>query len=217
MSESALIIFAKNPILGNVKTRIGFDLGEEKALEIYQELLEITFQIIQPLNIPKYLYWDTYPKNLKLGEGMIPKLQKGIDLGQRMENAFKEVLNIHKQACIIGTDCPYLKKEHIESAFSSLDSHFDFCVGPALDGGYYLLGIKSHSAIWFQNIKWSQADVFTRTWNIGVKHNLKGYSLPKLGDIDTMEDYKTWKSLTILQIDDSPYERQSESLNCLDR
>ncbi len=195
MEDNAIIIFSKNLNLGTVKTRIAKTLGEEKALQIYKELLEYTESILDMITVHRYVFWDLEipgkPEYFS-HTNYIHKTQSGENLGEKIENAFFEILKIHKNVLIIGTDCPYLKTHHIEKSFDSL-KNYDYCIGPATDGGYYLLGLKEFSSSWFRNISWSTESVFSETQNKAKEMRLRGYALPVLSDVDVEDDYYKWK------------------------
>ena len=110
------------------------------------------------------------------------------DLGLKMQHAIEEQLLINEKVCIIGTDCAELKQEHLESAFVALGQN-DFVLGPANDGGYYLLGLKSSHPELYQNIDWSTEVVLSQTID-RIKSLKKSYFLlPELIDVDTEEDW----------------------------
>ncbi len=189
MQDSLLIIFAKNPELGKVKTRLAADIGDKKALEIYRFLLQYTAVQTEKLSVGKRLYFSE--KISKTGifsdEIFSKKIQKGKDLGERMENAFRDAfLEKYRKVVIIGTDLPEITTELLNKAFRVLDEN-DYVFGPAKDGGYYLLGMKClHSAL-FQNINWSTATVLEESLvKISKKKTVK--LLKPLNDIDTIED-----------------------------
>ena len=195
MEDNAIIIFSKNINLGTVKTRIAKTLGEEMALNIYKELLEYTESILDNMNVPRYIFWDLeVPINPEYftHKAYLHKIQRGENLGERIENAFYEILKIHKNVLIIGTDCPYLTIHHLEESFDSL-KNYDYCIGPASDGGYYLLGLKEFSPNWFRNITWSTKKVFSETQSNAKEMDLEGYVLPILSDVDEEVDYYKWK------------------------
>ncbi len=195
MEDNAIIIFSKNLKLGTVKTRIAKTLGEEKALQIYKELLEYTESILDNITVHRYIFWDLeIPGKHEYFShtNYIHKTQSGENLGEKIENAFFEILKIHKNVLIIGTDCPYLTTYHIEESFDSL-KNYDYCIGPATDGGYYLLGLKEFSSSWFRNISWSTESVFSETQNKAKEMRLRGYVLPILSDVDVEDDYYKWK------------------------
>ncbi|TGN07160.1 TIGR04282 family arsenosugar biosynthesis glycosyltransferase [Leptospira ilyithenensis] len=197
MEERALIIFAKNPRLGKVKTRLAEGLGEILALEVYIELLRITDHIIRSLPVTKYIYWDGgIPENQNyFSEDCIHRKQVNGDLGLKMGEAFSEVLKEHSLVCIIGTDCPYLSSEILVNAYENLAGKADYVIGPALDGGYYLLGLKKVFTGLFQDMVWSTDKVYETTVKRGENLNLSSYILRELGDIDSLNDYKNWKGI----------------------
>jgi uncharacterized protein len=198
MDSHAIVVLSKNLTRGNVKTRLAKTVGEEKAYQIYKELLKYTEILLDSISIPRYIFWASKipsKPDYFSNQAYHHKFQRGENLGERMENAFSEILHLHKKVLIIGTDCPYLKKNHLEEAFASLQT-YDYCIGPALDGGYYLLGLKKFSSTWFRNITWSTEKVFSETQRKAREMELKGYVLPVLGDVDVEEDYDRWKSST---------------------
>ncbi len=197
MEDRALIIFAKNPRLGKVKTRLAESLGEILALKVYIELLRITEDIVRSLPVTKYIYWDGgIPENQNyFSEDCIHRKQVNGDLGLKMGEAFSEVLKEHSLVCIIGTDCPYLSSEILVNAYENLAGKADYVIGPALDGGYYLLGLKKVITELFQDMVWSTNEVYEITTKRGRDLNLFSHNLPKLGDIDDARDYKTWKRI----------------------
>ena len=188
--NSALIVFIKNPRLGKVKTRLARTLGDEKALRIYQALLSHTRLVSLGLDIDRHLYYSHFIDHNDnwSSENFDKQLQLGNDLGARMANAFQEILKRYDKAIIIGSDCASLSPEIIKNAFGLLDEN-DFVIGPALDGGYYLLGMKELHQEIFQDIEWSTSSVFDRTVQ-KIKSLNKTFSLaPKLSDIDTEADW----------------------------
>ncbi len=189
-SLAALIVFIKNPVLGRVKTRIAATAGEIQALQIYQKLLEITQkQCIHYLGT-KYLFYNDFIDPLDAWDPnvFIKKLQSGNDLGLRMQHAFCEVFQQHSKVIIIGSDCPYLKTTHLEAASVLLDT-YDCVIGPAKDGGYYLLGLNSLQARLFQDKNWSSATVLYESLLDLKQLNLSYKMLEVLEDIDTLESW----------------------------
>ncbi len=190
MNLSHLIIFAKNAELGKVKTRLAKDVGEENALEIYMALLQHTEQVTRPVLAQKKCYYSDFIANSDMfNDAHYEKsIQKGDDLGERMYNAAKassgEWAN---KIIIIGSDCYELNSGIIEEAFKALDSH-DFVIGPAEDGGYYLIGMTELYPEIFLNKVWSTENVFLDTLLDIQKLNKTHYLLPTLSDVDTFED-----------------------------
>lgn len=195
-SQNALIIFIKNPEKGKVKTRLADSVGDDKALEIYEQLLKITLEIVTNVNCKKYLYYsDKIAKNdIWDNKVFIKKLQKGQDLGERMLNAFTEVFaeEFIKNVVIIGSDCPSLPPTFIDKAFEEL-RHNSFVIGPAYDGGYYLLAMRALRYEIFEKIIWSGPYVLSDTLKKINKMVKTYYLLPALPDVDTLEDWELYK------------------------
>lgn len=192
MYHSALIIFVKNPEKGKVKTRLGRSVGDEKALEVYHELLRITKSVADPLSVNKQVWYSQFvDKNDLWSDGNYEKCpQTGETLGQRMQNAFQKAFESGDQkVVIIGSDCASLRTEIVQEAFDELDSH-DVVVGPAQDGGYYLLGMSADYTELFEGKSWSTSSVLKSTLvqieNLQLSHHL----LPTLNDIDTEADLR---------------------------
>lgn len=200
---NALIIFIKNPELGKVKTRLARTVGDVKALEIYLQLQEITHKTIleyaKEAPILPYLFYsnfidsdDKWPNDF-----YVKKVQTGADLGERMLHAFQDVLKKHQKACIIGSDCPTLSASIISQAFESLEDNA-YCIGPSVDGGYYLLGInqtvETDIDFLFENIAWSTENVLPETVKRIGENNQKYVLLPTLNDIDDEEDWQQYLS-----------------------
>ena len=190
LNNSLLLILTRNPELGRCKTRLAAKVGDEAALDIYKFLLNHTVSFTKELNVEKWVYysesiwendiWDrnTYQK----------KLQIGNDLGKRMLNAFQEGFNSgFEKIIIIGSDMYHLSQADLEEAFLRLEEH-DYVVGPAEDGGYYLLGMKSLKKEVFQNKSWGTDTVLSDT----LKDLQSGsiFMLPERNDVDYYEDIK---------------------------
>lgn len=192
-TSSALITFVKNPKKGKVKTRLAQSVGDEKALQIYQALLEHTRQICLKIPAHRYLYYSSFidEKDNWSNTAFHKALQPDGDLGERMSTAFKQVLQKHDKAIIIGSDCASLKAEIIEQAFDLLEEH-DFVLGPAIDGGYYLLGMRQLLPALFTDIPWSTDKVADITRQ---RIQAEGFSLAEvatLSDIDYEEDWEKY-------------------------
>ncbi|EOQ98408.1 transferase 1, rSAM/selenodomain-associated [Leptospira wolbachii serovar Codice str. CDC] len=195
MEKNKLIIFAKQPKLGKVKTRLAASIGEEKTLKVYYELLAITKFVTSTIEVDRIVFWDHLMdgSSKEFEFGYRNEIQETGDLGFKMEIAFqKEFQSGAKKIIIIGTDCPFLTKEILQNAFAALD-HSDFVLGPALDGGYYLLGMKEFSSFVFKSIPWSTEDVLSLTINSIEKNNKTVTLLDSLCDIDDIDDLKFWK------------------------
>lgn len=190
-TDRALIIFVRRPELGKVKTRLAATVGNEKALAIYKELLMHTFMIAQNVNADKHVFYheEIEENDFWNAEGFTKHTQINADLGVKMQSAFETVLHMgYKNCIIIGSDCFQLTTQLIEDAFTFLEQN-DVVIGPANDGGYYLLGMKKMFSFLFTNKEWSTSSVFDDTINDIEKNNLQLAILPELIDVDTEEDW----------------------------
>jgi rSAM/selenodomain-associated transferase 1 len=190
-TRKALIIFIKNPEKGKVKTRLAQTVGAEKALAIYKALLGHTRRIAEVLPCQRYLFYDQYinKKDDWSNRKFHKLLQASGDLGKRMATAFQTVFEKNQSVVIIGSDCASLNPGIIEEAFEKLAS-FPYVIGPAMDGGYYLLGMQRFTPELFQNMPWSTADVFPTTIERIEALDATYHLLPKLSDIDYEEDWE---------------------------
>jgi len=188
MTKNLSIVFVRNPELGKVKTRLAKTIGDKKALNIYILLLKHTESVLQKVSSDKVVYYSEEIQNNDLWSDRCfqKKLQKGNDLGERMQHAFEMAFKEgYEKVVIVGSDLFDLKAVHIENAFKALENH-DLVIGPSLDGGYYLLGMKVlHPAV-FKNKQWGTDSVLETTLKNLEQENVK--LLEALNDIDTFED-----------------------------
>ncbi len=190
MAENHLIIFVKNPIPGTVKTRIARTVGDEKAVQVYQELLAYTQQITQGLPYHRVVYYGDFINSDDDWNGYDKRLQTQGDLGQRMLSAFEEQFQAGaNKVIIIGSDCLEITSDHIQLAFEALDQA-DVVMGPATDGGYYLLGMKKLHSFLFENMPWSQPELRQLTELAILQNGLTVELLEALTDIDEWADYE---------------------------
>lgn len=190
LSTTALVIFVRNPISGQVKTRLAKDIGDERALEIYQQLLQHTLEITRSLSFRKFIYYADEVSDYDLWSvpGYTKRKQNGNDLGERMLNSFKELFDQgFTQIIIIGSDCLQLKMETLEEALALLESN-NAVIGPARDGGYYLLGLTKFYPELFINKPWSTDKVFAKTIEDFIDFGISYAFLEELSDIDTVAD-----------------------------
>ena len=189
-SKNLLLIFTRNPELGKCKTRLAATIGDESALEIYKFLLAHTVKITSNLNLAKQVYYSVRVRENDIWDSLLyaKKKQTGSDLGERMANAFQAgFADGFEKICIIGSDLFDLSQEDIEQAFAKLDTN-DVVIGPALDGGYYLLGLKVMNANIFKDKNWGTATVMKDT--LEDLKNLKIHLLEARNDVDVYEDIK---------------------------
>lgn len=201
MISNALIIFTRNPELGKCKTRLANSVGNEEALKIYKYLLQHTANVSKKVDAERFVFYsdDIQQKDIWDNSYFNKKLQKGDDLGERMENAFKHLfLDGFKKVVIVGSDLLDLSETIIENAYKKLDDN-DAVIGPAQDGGYYLLGMKNLNENVFKNKSWGNNTVFEKTEQDFSNENL--YILETLNDIDYLEDLQPYKKFNYLFID----------------
>ncbi len=191
MSKKLLLIFVRNPELGKVKSRLAVDIGKENALKVYEILLKHTQKITEQVASDKRIYYSNFIDKQDLWSDTIydKRLQLDNDnLGMRMQSAFEEAfLENYDQIIIIGSDMYDINTEDINSAFKKLDNN-EIVIGPAKDGGYYLLGMNKPLYKVFQNKAWGTNSVLENTLT-----DLKNNKLEKLetrNDIDYLEDLK---------------------------
>jgi len=188
MKTDALLIFTRNPELGKVKTRLAKTIGNEKALNVYKDLLLHTRNETYAIDCDKFVFYDTtiIEDDIWSPAFYQKKRQATGDLGQRMHQAFVTLFEMgYKNCIIVGSDLFDLKAVVIETAFKKLLDH-DVAIGPAEDGGYYLLGLKKDMPSIFKNKDWGTATVFEMTMKDLENHKV-GF-LDTLNDIDTFED-----------------------------
>jgi len=192
MKKPLLLIFLRAPVLGKVKTRLAATLGEPEALRVYRALVQHTLREADQLNCARQLWWadDVAEEYALRHTNFSAHVQVDGDLGERMRHAFDTGFeNGYSPIIIIGTDCPGITSEILHEAFVALDTH-DTVIGPARDGGYYLLGLNAQLHVLFTNRSWSTATVFTSTVDDLILNKRTCQLLPELIDVDTEEDLR---------------------------
>jgi len=192
-----LIVFAKEPEKGKVKTRLSGCLSPRQCLKLYKGLLKETVVLARSAGCgQKIIAYDSGGQNpeflKKIAGDFKFHRQKGRGLGERMFNAFKSALADQAKAVIIGSDSPGLPVSRIRRAFELLDEN-DLVLGPANDGGYYLIGLKKPCQKIFTGIEWSSRSVFKKTLVRAGKLKKKTAVLDFWHDIDTPQDLKYLK------------------------
>ena len=189
-SGNYLLVFARNPELGKVKTRLAKSIGEKKALEIYHHLLRKTKDIALKVSCFRVVCYSDFVDFNDLFDPtyFYKDEQYGEDLGQRMNNAITSSFEEGaERVVIIGSDCYDLTSTIIQSAFESLKFK-DAVLGPAKDGGYYLIGMNSSNPTIFENKEWGSSnvllDTLLSTKELGLSYEL----LETLNDVDTIDD-----------------------------
>lgn len=199
-NKHLLIVFVKNNRLGKVKTRLARTIGDENAFMVYHELLEITENAtshVKNCNVQVY-----FSENIEedTWQGCEKFIQQGNDLGEKMQDAFQRGFAMgYQKIQLIGSDLPDISASIIQQGFDELMNN-DLVFGPAVDGGYYLVGMKKLYPTIFQNKPWSTEKLLSLTLK-----ELSGYKLqllPFLNDIDEYEDLQKHPSL--LQLIEKP-------------
>jgi len=193
MTDKALIIFTRNPELGKCKTRLAKSIGDQSALDVYKYLLQHTATVSKQVNADRFVFYSEAIQHNDIWDEthFNKKLQTGNNLGERMQNAFQELFNSgYKKILIIGSDLLDLNAKIISEAFQNLGEN-DVVIGPAKDGGYYLLGIKKPHKTVFDIKDWGTETVYEQT--LSKLSDNKVYVLEVLNDIDYVEDLKPYK------------------------
>ncbi|MGI0116889.1 TIGR04282 family arsenosugar biosynthesis glycosyltransferase [Zooshikella sp. RANM57] len=195
--QQLVILFAKPPQAGAVKTRLIPALGEQGALSVHQRLLDRTLAIMQQLpaslNIQLCLAEPIVKPDVMSDYffGQWPVcLQQGDNLGERLANAFKSNFAWADQIVIIGSDCPVLTADYILQAFTALTKKNDVVIGPAEDGGYVLIGLSRFIQALFLNMPWSTPQLFNETITQLNNQQVSYHLLTELWDVDVPADVK---------------------------
>ena len=195
-SKKLLMIFTRNPELGKVKTRLSKSVGDIMALDIYQFLLDKTKEVTKNISADKVVYYSEKIAENDLWNSSLYKkeVQFGDDLGAKMEYAFQSAFeNNYEKVLLIGSDLYDLEPSHINEAFEKLKNK-DVVIGPALDGGYYLVGLKKNYPEIFKNKRWGTSSVRKDTLKNLEKVDV--HLLPILNDVDVLEDIEHHPAFT---------------------
>jgi Uncharacterized protein conserved in bacteria len=195
MQNRCLIIFVKYPQPGQVKSRLAKDYDSDFAAGLYKafvlDILECAAKGPWQLRI----YFDPAEKETEIkklfSNNHEYRPQRGADLGARMKNAFADCFSEgFKSVVLIGSDFPDLPLKIIEDAFALLDGPGDTVIGPAADGGYYLIGLKAETFLpdIFSELLWSTSSVFAETVKILQACGKRTEILPEWQDVDTRDD-----------------------------
>lgn len=192
MAADHLIVFVKNPVPGQVKTRIARTVGNDKAVDVYQHLLRYTQDVVRSFEGQCVVYYGDFVNPDDGWNGHQKYQQTGTDLGERMGNAFWEQFTAGAEKVVImGSDCLDITPVHVKQAFEKLDIA-DVVIGPATDGGYYLLGTHQFHPFLFQDMPWSQPELCQLTERAILQHGLTFVRLDELTDIDEWTDYESY-------------------------
>jgi rSAM/selenodomain-associated transferase 1 len=191
-----VLLFTKAPERGRVKTRLSKILGDTTTLDLYRNFIA---DIIATLQTGRHTFRICFhPPDARqkiadwIGSEYMLMPQQGNHIGERMANAFRKTfMDGFEHVLLIGTDLPDLPATVIDEAFEGLEKNAAV-IGPAFDGGYYLIGFQSNTFLpaVFERIPWSTQKVFEKTIKIFEKNHLQIHQLPKWRDIDLYEDLK---------------------------
>lgn len=193
--SSIIIVLAKAPILGEVKTRIGKKIGMERSKWIYEQLLSHTSNVTKKTKIKTVLFKNKNHEKLEtlFKHSIASKFQLGRSLGEKMENAFHWAFKKkYKKIILIGADLWTLNEKIIIDSFKLLDK-FNLVIGPSYDGGYFLIGMKKPNENIFKNIPWSTNNVLEKTISKMKTRKISFLEITK--DIDSFSDLKSNLSL----------------------
>jgi hypothetical protein len=196
---NGLIIFAREPIPGLVKTRLAATIGDVAAADAYAAmLLDVLKTCRKLIDMETVVYWDCDETSLPLLASRYEcrsRKQSAGNLGQRMKSAFAEMFESgFDTCCIIGSDAPDLPISYIQDAVHLLAAgQIDAVFGPTHDGGYYLLGLSRLWPLLFTDIDWGTPQVLRQSLTAGEMAGVKAVLLPEWYDIDTNEDLEKYR------------------------
>jgi uncharacterized protein len=206
-----LILFTRYPEPNRTKTRLISTLGAEGAANLQREMTVHTLSQVLPLQTSGVSIEARFAGGTKelmqawLGSNLTYKSQGEGDLGEKMARAFHESFHgaltktqTQTKTIIIGTDCPGIDTLLLTTAFAHLDE-VDLVLGPALDGGYYLIGLRRFIPELFKNINWGTSQVLQQTIDIAQTLGISSTQLAPLADIDRPEDLEVWNRLQRMQ------------------
>jgi hypothetical protein len=203
-ARKCLIIFTRYPEPGKTKTRLIPVLGAEGAATLQRQMTEQKLAQVRELQA-------AYPVSVEvhftggneqlmqswLGSSLIYQRQSEGDIGCRMASAFQASFEAGmNNVVLIGIDCPDLNAQLMAEAFQALHQH-DLVLGPAVDGGYYLIGLRRLIPELFTGIRWSTAEVLPETLRIAHRLELAVAKLRLLSDVDRPEDLSVWKQVNL--------------------
>ena len=203
--DGKIIIFARTPLAGAVKTRLASGLGDEQALQIYIQLLRQTVETACNSGLAEVeLHVSEEPEHpvftsLQAAYAIKIRRQQGDNLGQRMYSALAHCLDTSRYCLLIGTDCPNISAVYLEEAFAVLEQEQDVVIGPAEDGGYVLIGARRVEEEWFNDIPWGSQQVLQSSRGKLAADKVRYRELKTLWDIDRVADYHRWQQQSAVQ------------------
>ncbi|HRE55504.1 MAG TPA: TIGR04282 family arsenosugar biosynthesis glycosyltransferase [Candidatus Competibacter sp.] len=202
--NARLLIFAKAPVPGRVKTRLAGRLGTRGAARVYQQLLARTLKTAQAARLCPVELWCApdarhgFFSHCRRAYGVRLRRQGAGDLGRRMKHALDQALREGRQAVLIGGDCASVGAAELRAAFERLASGYDAVLGPARDGGYVLVGLSRPCPPMFRAIPWSAPTVMATTRRRLRQAGIAWFELPVGWDVDTPADLKRLRRSAVL-------------------
>ena len=201
LTDTQILIFAKSPIPGQVKTRLIPSLSAEEACDLHKQLVHRTLSTAVNAALCPVELWCTPTKSHPFFSECAQRysvslhLQNGETLGHRMKNAIDETLSNNKKALLIGCDCPVLTSKTLSEAINRLDSDCDVVISPAEDGGYILLGMQRSINCIFDDISWGSNQVLAQTRERLKQKNIAWQEMETLWDLDRPIDLERYYAL----------------------
>jgi len=200
--NARIVQFSKIPIAGHVKTRLIPTLGELGALSLHKQLLRHTWRSLNATQLASVELWRDQNSTSVFFDDLSPAVnsahvQRGADLGERMVNAVVTVLESCDAVLIVGSDCPQLDANYIESALQALYDGSEVVLGPASDGGYVLIGMRRAILQLFVDIDWGSDQVLAQTRRCLQALNCSWHELPERWDVDRPEDLQKLQALEL--------------------
>lgn len=202
MTVPVLLVFAKDPVPGTVKTRLAEAIGPERATRVYTDLLATTLghahSAVRTKVVSRIELWCTpdcesaYLRGIAAAFGCTRHRQREGDLGARMAHAIGDALARAPEVLLIGTDCPLLEAGRLAQAATMLSRH-DAVLGPAEDGGYVLVGARR--PLPFDGVRWSSPHAFADTAAAFARAGIRFGTLPVSWDVDEPADLARWDAL----------------------
>jgi uncharacterized protein len=199
--DSRLLLLTKAPEPGKVKTRLAAIMGAEAAADVYAKLVNDCLENCASADLCPVEIWcspsteHSFFQRCRERYHTVLQQQTPGDIGQRMSRAIRSVLQYAEHTVLIGADCPALSVPDLESAFEALQQGEDVVLGPAEDGGYYLVGMSEYHPSLFENIPWSTSGVLAATETHLRRQGLSWHTLPEHRDVDTAEDYAVYMAM----------------------
>lgn len=205
--KNRLVLFTRYPEAGKTKTRLIPYLGAEKAADLQRRMTEHLVSVTRPLRVKGNLSMEIHFSGGSLrqmqnwlGAELVYQVQPSGDLGDRLRCTFEQGFQIGlERIVVIGSDCPEINSHHLEQAFHQLQYH-DVVLGPAQDGGYYLVGLSRVCAELFQGIAWGTGHVFMQTIAIANRLGLSLAKLETLCDVDRPEDISIFERVSSIPL-----------------